>query len=682
MINIDLSEIFPFQLDEFQLKAIDSINRGQNILVTAPTGAGKTAIAEYAMYHARANDKKVFYTTPLKALSNQKYLDLSEQFGENNVGLLTGDTQINREAPIIVLTTEIFRNILYKSHQDTILDNMAYLILDECHYMKDTDRGTVWEECIIYAPPSSQIIALSATVGNPKQLASWIQSVHGEIQLITSDQRPVPLSHYFFGRRGLQPLMNQAKKINKNLIKEHFQARGQKIRDKKKYLPLLHQIVKALHDKDFLPAIYFVFSRKSCEASVQRLLEMDANFLSDIDRLAVQKELDKFVTVFPWFAEHQYFAALQRGIACHHAGMLPALKGLVERLFQQNLIKIVFATETLAAGINMPARTTVISQVSKRTDQGFRLLTSSEFLQMAGRAGRRGMDTIGYVVVIETPYEGILEVSDIVKSPPEDLHSAFMPSYTMILNLAERMSKEQAKVLVQKSFARFELLGEIKSIRHNLESASPKKKKKLVRTLDNLEQIPWNYFEDGIEVLIECGHITEGFGLAAKGKYAADLRVDNVVFLAEVLDKGVLEGLTAFELAGVVAGMTTYDLRWDNNMENSWAVSEQVYTSVMKIYEIVQQVSTIQAKHNVEFNVPFNPKLINIGFDWAVCSSWDEFTTKYRFSDEGDLVKILKQASDILKQISVYGGVDVAFAQKADEAYRYLYRSPIKDSVF
>nr|MCU0552243.1 DEAD/DEAH box helicase [Leptolyngbya sp. Prado105] len=458
--RVDLAKLYPFELDEFQLSAIAALDAGKSVVVCAPTGSGKTLVGEYAIHRALAGGKRVFYTTPLKALSNQKLRDFRETFGTENVGLLTGDTSINRDAPILVMTTEIFRNMLYGTpigEVGTSLIGVEAVVLDECHYMNDRQRGTVWEESIIYCPPEIQLAALSATVANSDQLTDWISQVHGETELIYSDFRPVPLQFSFCTPKGLFPLLDETgKRISPKLKPKRAQYRPRGANQRGATRPEaagLAFTVSQLSAKNMLPAIYFIFSRRGCDKAVTELNAMSLVNEAETERL--KQRIDDFLDRNPEAGRAGQVEPLYRGIAAHHAGILPAWKGLVEELFQEGLIKVVFATETLAAGINMPARTTVISSLSKRTDAGHRLLNPSEFLQMSGRAGRRGMDDQGYVVTMQTPFEGAKEAAYLATSGADPLVSQFTPSYGMVLNLLQTHSIEEVKALIERSFGQY-----------------------------------------------------------------------------------------------------------------------------------------------------------------------------------------------------------------------------------
>ena len=449
-------EGFDFVLDDFQAEALEYINNGKSVVVCAPTGAGKTCIAEFAIQRALKNGQRLFYTTPLKALSNQKFRDFGQKYGENNVGLLTGDTSINREAPIVVMTTEVFRNMLYGTAFGSVKDNVKnvkYVVLDEVHYMNDEQRGTVWEESIIYCPTDIQIIALSATVANSQELVDWINTVHQNTEHVYTDFRPVPLRFFYYdsSKMGyLAPLMTPEGILNNKLRQE------KNTKDFRRKLPqksAVKDVVATLHKKEMLPAIYFTFSRKKCNEQMEKCSGL--SLLTLEEQQQVKQIVNEYLTENPYLANNEHIEYILQGVAAHHAGLLPGWKVLVEKLFQKGLIKVVFATETLAAGINMPARTCVISAISKRTDSGHRKLTANEFLQMSGRAGRRGMDDVGYVVITSTPFESAQDVYELATSSSDDLESRFAPGYSMVTNLLQRFSLDEAKELILKSFGYF-----------------------------------------------------------------------------------------------------------------------------------------------------------------------------------------------------------------------------------
>lgn len=462
-----------FKLDPFQEEAIAALRSGVSVVVSAPTGSGKTAIAEFVIEEALKENQRVFYTTPLKALSNQKFHDFQKKYGEEKVGIVTGDSSVNRDAQIVIMTTEIYRNMLYGTvlgSVDENLKHLKYLVLDECHYMNDRERGTVWEESVVYSPPGIQILALSATIANARELTEWISQVHGQTELIETFHRPVPLRFYYFKEVNLYPLLLQNNQLNPQL-KEHkdsFKAHKQESRHlqrmgENKRGTKIADLISELNKKGFLPAIYFVFSRKGCELALKECQELGFSLLTYEERKALSKLIEEKTYGNEYLFKHKHLGFLYQGLAVHHAGLLPQWKGIVEALFSKGLIKAVFATETLSAGINMPAKTTIISNLSKRGDSGHNNLTSNQFLQMSGRAGRRGMDKVGNVVIKETTEHTPAFAAKLATSDPEPLVSQFTPNYAMVLNLLQNHSIDQIKELLNKSFGQYLINRDLKT---------------------------------------------------------------------------------------------------------------------------------------------------------------------------------------------------------------------------
>lgn len=469
-MTLELASLFPFPLDDFQIEAIDHLSRGESVVVCAPTGSGKTVIAEYAVEMALRTGRRCYYTTPLKALSNQKFGDFKKKYGDSGVGLLTGDISINRDAPVVVMTTEVFRNMLYGTHLGAVdrnLSQVSHVVLDECHYMNDAERGTVWEESIIYCPPDIQLVALSATIANAQELTDWIDQTHGPTNLVLSTFRPVPLRFYYFGGAKLFHLFHSGGGLNgqiKSIFGKKHDRFGKKPPRGRKMEPLPdpRDVLRELAAKDMLPAIYFLFSRRGCEEAMRKA--NDITLLNRNESIKLASEVEALIKDNDNLRTHPHLPYIYKGIAVHHAGMLPSWKVLVEKLFQKGLIKAVFATETLAAGINMPARTTVISAISKRSDEGHRTLRASEFLQMSGRAGRRGMDEVGHVVVLRHPFEHVEDVAKLASAPADALSSRFTPSYGMVLNLLQRHSGPESRELIERSFGQFVINKELEPL--------------------------------------------------------------------------------------------------------------------------------------------------------------------------------------------------------------------------
>eukprot|EP00899_Mesostigma_viride_P020072 jgi/Mesvir1/28066/Mv04661-RA.3 len=452
-----------------QRRSIEALMEGTSVVVSAPTSSGKTTIAEAAAIAALARGKRVIYTTPLKALSNQKCRDLGSLLGVANVGLLTGDVAINAEAPLVVMTTEILRNMLYSSagggEADERLRNVDIVVLDEVHYLSDAERGTVWEETVIYLPREIKLLCLSATIGNAEELTQWIETVHGPTLCVTSKHRPVPLVWRFSTNRGMFSLLSkdgndmgrELWELGRKTVSERRGRGGGQaepsMADRRRLVPTQLDTMEQLKELKLLPAVWIIFSRRQCDAAVFGLPDMKLVTKGEVAR--IKAAIEKLQQSNPEAVRRQHIPPLLRGVASHHAGILPAWKLLIEQLFQEGLIKVIFATETLAAGLNMPARTAVLSTVSKRGDKGHELLTTNTLLQIAGRAGRRGMDSLGHVVVMQSPFEGPEEVCRLLFQGPEPLRSQFTVNYGMVLNLLKGRSLSDAQRVVERSFGNY-----------------------------------------------------------------------------------------------------------------------------------------------------------------------------------------------------------------------------------
>lgn len=435
-----------FPLDPFQKDAIRHLSEGKSVLVSAPTGSGKTVIAEFAIEMALNSGTRCIYTTPLKALSNQKFRDLSRQMGDK-IGLVTGDVVIRPEAPALIMTTEILRNIL---HVDpSRVEDVSQVILDEAHYLGSDGRGTVWEETIVFLGKKTSITALSATIANAQELADWVSSVHKEMVVVSHTERPVPLAAYVAMPK-VVPLFNKQGRVRVRTFatEGHIEV------------PEPPEYVRELDQKGMLPAISFVFSRLGCETQAQQVIRANLGLTNGNEKRLIREAVEKAIAQTPGMmsslSTKKWLANLTEGVAPHHAGLLPPLKLLIETLFQRGLLKLVFATETLAAGINMPARTVVLSSLSKRTDEGHRNLTVGEFHQMTGRAGRRGMDPIGYVVTLASTRYTPDELVELVKGKVEPLRSRFTLNYNMVANLTNHYELEVARRIVEQCFSQFQ----------------------------------------------------------------------------------------------------------------------------------------------------------------------------------------------------------------------------------
>jgi len=445
---------YAFVLDPFQEEAIHHIAAGTSVIVSAPTGAGKTLIAEFAIYRALANGQRLAYTTPIKALSNQKYADFSRQFGAEYVGILTGDVQVNSQAPILVMTTEILRNMFYLEPPE----NLGYVVLDECHYMGDEGRGTVWEEIIINCPKEVPLVALSATVSNVGEIAAWIAEVHRPIVPIHHPVRPVPLDYFLVDPHGAIMPANEVLKNGHPLLEEQRSARHH---HRRRRLDAGRLIVQ-LRARHWLPAIYFIFSRAGCEAALRRCLRDGIGFIDSRRADEVETAIDKTLVDYPSITADSelnrlIFEGLRQGMGIHHAGMLAALKRLTEILFERGLVQVVFATETMSLGIHMPAKSVVIENLRKRSDDGFRTLRVGELTQMAGRAGRRGIDPQGTCLVAVESREALDDALHLIAGEPEPIESRFKIGYSSAALLIQSLrNPETIRKTIERSFGQYQ----------------------------------------------------------------------------------------------------------------------------------------------------------------------------------------------------------------------------------
>lgn len=466
-LTTEFANSFSFSFDDFQVQACRSVESGNGVLVAAPTGAGKTVIGEFAAFLALRHGKKCFYTTPIKALSNQKYQEFVARFGEDRVGLLTGDTSINGEADVLVMTTEVLRNMLYAgSHTLTAL---GFVVMDEVHYLADKFRGAVWEEVLIHLMESVQVVSLSATVSNAEEFGEWLQEARGDTDVIVSETRPIPLYQHLLIDNSLIDLFVEDGRVNPEILRREREAmrrvrtprhRQGKWTDENHRLTRA-EIIELLKRENLLPAITFIFSRVGCDSAVRQCLAAGVRLTSPAERTEIRATALRYVENLAeedleilGFAE--WLGALERGIAAHHAGLLPSFKGCVEDLFQRGLVKAVFATETLALGINMPARTVVLEKLVKWNGEAHLPITPGEYTQLTGRAGRRGIDIEGNAVVQWSPNVDSATAAGLASTRTYPLRSSFTPTYNMSINLISRFGRERARGSLESSFAQFQ----------------------------------------------------------------------------------------------------------------------------------------------------------------------------------------------------------------------------------
>jgi ATP-dependent RNA helicase HelY len=469
---------YTFALDEYQVRACQAVEAGRGVLVAAPTGSGKTVIGEFAVHLALEQGRKCFYTTPIKALSNQKFNDLVARHGAAQVGLLTGDNSVNSEAPVVVMTTEVLRNMLYAG--STTLAGLGYVVMDEVHYLADRFRGGVWEEVIIHLPASVSVVSLSATVSNAEEFGEWLTMVRGDTDVVVEEQRPVPLWQYVMVGSRLLDLFVTAgsdgqRRVNPELLRyARDEQRFARVGDRRPsrgghrprrsagaYIPSRVDVLDRLERADLLPAIVFVFSRVGCDAAVRQCMNAGVRLTLPEERDEIRAVVEQRCADIPdqdlhVLGYHEWTDGLERGLAAHHAGMLPTFKEVVEELFVRGLVRAVFATETLALGINMPARSVVIERLVKWNGETHAEVTPGEYTQLTGRAGRRGIDSEGHGIVLWQPGLDPTAVAGLASTRTYPLRSSFRPSYNMAVNLVGQVGRVRARELLESSFAQFQ----------------------------------------------------------------------------------------------------------------------------------------------------------------------------------------------------------------------------------
>ncbi|MDE0652295.1 MAG: DEAD/DEAH box helicase [bacterium] len=594
---------YPFELDPFQIEAIEAIDEGASVLVAAPTGAGKTVVAEHAVRVALAGGKRVFYTAPIKALSNQKYSDLVAEHGPKVVGLLTGDNAINPSAAVVVMTTEVLRNMIYADSPD--LGELGWVILDEVHYLQDPYRGPVWEEVIIHAPPAVRFVCLSATVSNVGEIRSWISELRGSVQAVTETQRPVSLdSLVCFGdneRANLRFLPvfvgDRPNPEGERFDRDRRRRRGGGGRRWR--APDRVAVIEALSRRRMLPAIYFIFSRAGCDDAARLLARAGLELTTPSERDLITEVVEPYVASLGRHDRRAvgyetWQAQILNGVAAHHAGMLPPFKEATEACFRRGLIKVVFATETLSLGINMPARTVVIERLTKFSGEGHELLTPLSYTQLTGRAGRRGIDDQGYAVVLWGPRLRFGDVSGLAGNRTFTLVSAFRPTYNMVVNLIARLPPEEARSVLGRSLAQYQADREVVTLERQLQEGrkalaeinasarrrgSEEAQRRLRRTARRVEDLRnrlrskkdtlANEFDELTEVLRRRGHL-DGWELAGSGRVLAGIYHESDLLIAEAVVSGHFGGLDEASCAALLACCTYEPRGGDVPVEPSW----------------------------------------------------------------------------------------------------------------
>jgi len=588
--------------DRFQQEAIDYINQGYSVIVSAPTGSGKTAIAEHIISSCLEKKIGVIYTAPIKALSNQKFRDFQSQFADG-IGILTGDVSINPAAPVLIMTTEIFRNKILDEPQS--LNKYSWIIFDEIHYIDNPERGTVWEESLIFLPAHMKLLGLSATIPNIKQLSSWVESVHQQpVKMVVEEKRPVPLHFYFHCQNEIFDKIEQTKRLGS-------------FRPNK-----LNTLVNYLRQKEALPCIYFVFGRRRAEDLAMELYSY--NFLNNTEKAAIVSLYNSLLERFDLKQDRtgqSLFGLIQKGIAYHHAGMLPTLKEVIERLFTSRLLKVIFTTETFALGINMPSRSVIFDELRKFYGRYVRNLKTRDFYQMAGRAGRRGIDQEGFVYCRINPRRiNFDDAKQIIYGKPEEVRSQLNTSYATILNLYEKYKEDLFKVYPVSL--------------HYFQSRKQERTEAL------------RLIEAKLKLLKESGYIVSG-ALTEKGVFAKTVYGYELI-LAELYEEKILEQLDEFGL-GIISCAVVFEPRKNQRILGLSKNSRQIRRSCEEIYERIKRK---EARYRIypQSKQPYF-HLSNSIEAWLRGTNFFK-VLQFTDTDEGEVVRYFRMGIQVLREIS------------------------------
>ncbi len=650
----------PFRPDPFQLAAVEAIQTA-DCLVTVPTGSGKTWIAQKAMEKVHESGGSCWYASPLKALSNAKYLEFSNVFGSENVGILTGDRKENPDAPIIVGTTEILRNQLYDVMHRGETFSVDLVVLDETHFLGDPERGVVWEEVMIYLPARIPLLMLSATIGNAEEIAQWLGAVRGkECKVIKETKRPVPLFPLFFHPTGkLYPLVtpspNGKNRIHKKIREFLNTPRPPRLSAPGK-LPPFGDIIRVLQRYDLLPAVFFLKSRADCDTALNLC---ETNFIHDADRrLELNRRMGELTRQSTHIARHRQRWQIENlAVGAHHSGQLPAWKIVIETLMTEGFLDAVFATSTVAAGVNFPARTIVFLNSDRFNGTEFMPLTPTEFHQMTGRAGRRGMDRIGFALAVPGKFLDIPYVARLFDMPPSDVDSQIRINFSMVLNLLLSHTPDQVEDLLKLSFARFQQSG--KKFRQ-FEDASG-------------EEALWQAFQHHLSFLEKLKYATNDGALTDTGKWAAMLRVDQPILIAEGFRNGLFPESDPALLAATIA-MFVFDRDTGDDIDRR-LLSDTLLDSLLRVGEGLHPLADQMAAENF----PVRPLLIKpaaVIHAWATGMPWEK-AVRLGGMEEGDFSMLVLRTADNLRHVRALKKVFPDAATAAATAIDLIMKDPV-----
>ena len=651
-----------FKPDKFQLEAVSAINKS-DCLVTAPTGSGKTWIAEQAISRIVEKKGRCWYASPLKALTNSKYNEFSKIFGARNVGILTGDRKENPDAPIIVGTSEILRNQLYDAMHSGETLSTDLVVLDEAHFLGDEERGVVWEEIMIYLPSRIPLLLLSATIGNTKQIAKWLSSIRSKkCIVIEENKRPVPLSALFFHPSGtLLPLISQSiankkkrlyKKVNdyiSNKYSQRLAAPGK--------LPPFGDILKVLKKYRLLPAIFFLKSRADCDNALDMCMK---NILNDQRRkAAINQKINELAEQSPHIAEHRQLWHLENlSVGAHHSGQLPAWKLVIETLMNEGLLDAIFATSTVAAGVNFPARTVVFLNSDRFNGTEFVPLSSTEFHQMTGRAGRRGMDNIGFAIVIPGKFMDIRLIAKLTTSSPSDVISQIRINFSMVLNLLLSYSPGQIEDLLKKSFAAYLIMKGGKSAGRFIENSYDCLTRDFLRHLNFLKK---------------TGYVKNNGELTEDGIWASKLRVDQPLLIAEGFRLEVFPESNPAILAAMIASFVN-ERETEDRIDKGF-MPKDLLSVFLKATKALRPFSRLMAAKGFEVRPLFLTPAVTI-YAWATGQPWEKVVSVSEIA-EGDLAMLILRTADNLRHIMALKQFFPEAAETASKAIRLIVKEPV-----
>jgi ATP-dependent RNA helicase HelY len=654
-----------FKPDAFQTTSFDALDAGQSVLVSAPTGSGKTVVADYAIAQALVEGRKAFYTTPLKALSNQKFAELAAIYGQERIGLLTGDVSHRPDAPVVVMTTEVVRNMLFA--RSPLLAGLGLLVLDEVHYLQDPYRGSVWEEAIILVPDDVVLVCLSATVSNAAQLGAWLRSVHGPTEVIVEGHRPVKLhDHVAIAEKGsrqvdLIPLLShrrlhpQAAALDQKMARLARRPGG--LRHSRIASPRRTEIIEALDDRDMLPAIVFIFSRAACDDAVRQCLDDGVRLTTPEQRTEIRERCAERTDGLPddelgVLGYGPWMAGLEAGVASHHAGMIPAFREAVEECFTAGLLQVVFATETLSLGINMPARSVVIERLTKMRQHGRAALTSGEYAQLTGRAGRRGLDSVGHAVVVWSAAVSMTQLAALATSPAPELTSSFRASYNLAVNLVRRYAKDQAYEILDRSFAQF-----VSTDHHHA----------LSRRMDR-----------ALKLLERRGHVDlDAWRLTARGALVAHIYHESDLLVAEALADGLFDGLDPAGLAAVVSACT-YEVR-GGRWRPEPRPPKEITPRLRSLDALAVSLRDEEETNRLPRTREPDPGFAEVAWRWARGERLARVLERAELAP-GDFVRNAKQLVDLLRQLATVAP-DPTTASTAHRAATALQRGVVAASA-